>query len=387
VTVNSVSTTGNFAIATNTCGSSINAGASCTVRVHFDPSIPGALTGSLAISDSAPDSPQTVALSGAGILPLGVSPATLSFGTVSVGGSSTTKTVTLTNNESATVSFSFSASGNYSTNSSGTSCGNGLAAGAKCMIAVTFTPTASGAINGAVSITDSSGFSPQLIALSGTGSGEGTPPLTFTPATLSFPAQVLGTTSSARSLSVKNNSASSVTLSSIAASGDFSAAGAGAKPCSAGLNLAAGASCTLGVTFAPALGASGAISGAVVITDNAVVSQQVLDTKGTAALPLTFTPATLSFAGQTVATASAAQTVTLTNNSSSSLSPAISGNGDFAAVPGGTTPCGASLAAHAQCTISVTFIPSAVGTRGGAITVFDLANPSLQTISVSGIGQ
>jgi hypothetical protein len=387
VTVNSVSTTGNFAIATNTCGSSINAGASCTVRVHFDPSIPGALTGSLAISDSAPDSPQTVALSGAGILPLGVSPATLSFGTVSVGGSSTTKTVTLTNNESATVSFSFSASGNYSTNSSGTSCGNGLAAGAKCMIAVTFTPTASGAINGAVSITDSSGFSPQLIALSGTGSGEGTPPLTFTPATLSFPAQVLGTTSSARSLSVKNNSASSVTLSSIAASGDFSAAGAGAKPCSAGLNLAAGASCTLGVTFAPALGASGAISGAVVITDNAVVSQQVLDTKGTAALPLTFTPATLSFAGQTVATASAAQTVTLTNNSSSSLSPAISGNGDFAAVPGGTTPCGASLAAHAQCTISVTFTPSAVGTRGGAITVFDLANPSLQTISVSGIGQ
>jgi hypothetical protein len=387
VTVNSVSTTGNFTIATNTCGSSINAGASCTVRVHFDPSIPGALTGSLAISDSAPDSPQTVTLSGAGILPLGISPTTLSFGTAAVGSSSIPKTATLTNNESTTLSFSFSASGNYSTNSSGTSCGAGLPAGAKCTIAVTFTPTASGAINGAVSITDSSGFSPQLIALSGTGSGGSTPPLTFTPATLSFPAQVVGTTSGAKSLTIKNNSASSLTLSSIAASGDFSAVGAGTKPCSTGLNLAAGASCTLGVTFAPALGASGAVSGAVVITDSAAVTQQILDTKGTAALPLSFTPATLTFAAQTVATTSAAQTVTITNNSSASLSPAISGSGDYAAVPGGAAPCGASLAAHTQCTISVTFTPSAVGIRAGAITVTDLANPSEQTISVSGIGQ
>ncbi len=54
-----------------------------------------------------------------------------------------------------------------------------------------------------------------------------------------------------------------------------------------------------------ALGASGAINGAVVISDTASVGQQILDVKGTAALPLTFTPTSLTFPAQTVATTSA----------------------------------------------------------------------------------
>jgi len=387
VSVNSITVTGNFAIATNTCGASINAGASCTVRVNFTPSIAGSLTGSLAISDSAPDSPQTVALSGAGNLPLSITPATLSFGTVTVGDTTLAKTVTLTNNESGTLSFSFSTSGNYSINSTDTSCGNGLASKAKCNIAVTFTPTANGSINGAVTIADTTGFSPQLIPLSGSGSGGSPAPLTFTPATLTFAAQALGTTSPAKSLTVKNTSTSSVTLSSIATTGDFSAAGAGSKPCSANLQLAANASCTLGVTFAPALGASGAISGAVVITDNAAISQQVLDAKGTAALSLTFAPTALTFAAQTVATTSIAQTVTLTNNLATAVSPTITGSGDYSTSPGGTAPCTSTLAAKAQCTFLVTFTPSAVGTRTAAITVTDSATPSVQTLSAIGTGQ
>jgi hypothetical protein len=387
VSVNSITVTGNFAIATNTCGASINAGASCTVRVNFTPSIAGALTGSLAISDSAPDSPQTVALSGAGNLPLSITPATLSFGTVTVGDTTLAKTVTLTNNESGTLSFSFSASGNYSINSTDTSCGNGLASKAKCNIAVTFTPTANGSISGAVTITDAAGFSPQLIQLSGTGSGGSTAPLTFSPANLSFATQAAGSTSPAKSLTVKNTSTGSVTLSSIATTGDFSAAGAGSKPCSASLQLAANASCTLGVTFAPALGASGAISGAVVLTDNAAISQQVLDAKGTAALPLTFSPATLTFVTQTVATTSTPQTVTLTNNLATAVNPTITGSGDYSASPGGTAPCTSTLAAKTQCTFLVTFTPSAVGTRTASITVTDSATPSVQTLSATGTGQ
>jgi len=176
-------------------------------------------------------------------------------------------------------------------------------------------------------------------------------------------------------------------LTSIATSGDFAAAGSGAKPCAANLNLAASASCTLSVTFSPALGASGSINGAVVVTDNAAISQQILDAKGTAALPLTFTPTTLTFAAQTVGTASAAQTVTLTNNLATSVSPTITSSGDYAAAPGGATPCGSTLAAKAQCTFTVTFTPSAVGTRTAAITLTDSANPSLQTLSVTGTGQ
>jgi hypothetical protein len=211
--------------------------------------------------------------------------------------------------------------------------------------------------------------------------------LSFTPATLSFAAQVAGSASAAQTLTVKNNSASALTLNTLAASGDFSVAGSGTKPCTAGLNLAAGASCTLSVTFSPASGASGTISGAVIISDTATIAQQVVDAKGTAVLPLTFNPAALTFAAQSVATASAAQTVTVTNNLSSAVSPTITGSGDFAEVPGGATPCGATLAAKARCTFTVVFTPSAVGTRAATITVKDAASPSVQTMNVTGTGQ
>jgi hypothetical protein len=186
---------------------------------------------------------------------------------------------------------------------------------------------------------------------------------------------------------VKNVSASTITLSSIASSGEFTAAGSGTTKCIAGLLLNASQSCTLSVTFSPALGANGSISGAVVFTDTASVGQQIFDVKGTAALPLTFAPTSLTFAAQTVATASAAQTVTITNNLSTSVSPVIAGNGDYAAVPGGTTPCTSTLAAKAKCTFTVTFTPSAVGTRASAVTVTDSANPAVQTLTVTGTGQ
>jgi hypothetical protein len=387
VNVNSITASGNFAITSNSCGASMSAGASCTVSVAFTPEVAGALTGSLAISDSAPDSPQTVSLSGTGDLPLTISPATLAFGTETVGSTTAAKVSTLTNNTSSALSFSFAASGGYAISSSGTTCGASLASLAKCNIAVTFTPSANGGIYGAVTIADASGFSPQLIGLSGTGAGGGTAPLTFAPATLSFAAQAVSTSSAAKTVTIKNTSASSVTLTSIATSGDFSATGGATKPCTPNLTLRATAACTMSVTFSPALGASGTISGAIVITDNAAVSQQIVDAKGTATLPLTFAPTSLTFAAQTVATASPAQTVTITSNLATSISPTISGSGDYAAAPGGANPCASTLAANAQCTFTVTFTPSAVGTRAAAITVTDSANPAFQTLSTTGIGQ
>jgi hypothetical protein len=88
-----------------------------------------------------------------------------------------------------------------------------------------------------------------------------------------------------------------------------------------------------------------------------------------------------------VATSSAAQTVTLTNNLSTSVSPAITGSGDYSAVSGGSTPCGSTLAGNAHCTFIVTFTPSGVGTRTATITVTDSAMPAVQVLSASGTGQ
>ena len=227
VNINSIDTTGSFAVLSTTCGTPLNSGASCVVNITFNPSTAGAQTGSLAVNDSAPDSPQTVALSGTGNLPLSISPASLSFGTVTVGHTSAAKTVTLTNNESSSLNLSFNTVGNYAINSPATTCGSSLASKAKCNIGLTFTPTSNGSMNSALAITDTTGFSPQLVALSGTGSGGGTAPLTFTPTSLSFSAQVVGTASAAKALTVKNSSASSVTLTNIATTGGFSAAGSG----------------------------------------------------------------------------------------------------------------------------------------------------------------
>jgi uncharacterized repeat protein (TIGR01451 family) len=96
-------------------------------------------------------------------------------------------------------------------------------------------------------------------------------------------------------------------------------------------------------------------------------------------------PTSLTFNSQTIGTTSAAQTVTLTNGGSVAL--AISGitltgpnSGDFAE----TNTCPASLAVDANCTISVTFTPTAAGTRTAAISIADNATGSPQTVALNG---
>ncbi len=99
---------------------------------------------------------------------------------------------------------------------------------------------------------------------------------------------------------------------------------------------------------------------------------------------VTSSPANLTFAGETVGTASAAQTVTLTNSGTAALSiTAVAASGDFA----DTSACGPSIAAGASCMISVTFTPTAAGTRTGTLTVTDNASSSPQTVALSGGGE
>jgi hypothetical protein len=54
---------------TNTCGSSLAAGATCTINVTFAPTTEGDFTSNVSITDNAKGSPQTVALSGTGVAP------------------------------------------------------------------------------------------------------------------------------------------------------------------------------------------------------------------------------------------------------------------------------------------------------------------------------
>jgi endoglucanase Acf2 len=91
----------------------------------------------------------------------------------------------------------------------------------------------------------------------------------------------------------------------------------------------------------------------------------------------------LTFGNQNVGTTSAAQTVTLTNNGPGTLTiNSIAVTGDFSQ----TNNCGASLAANANCTINVSFKPTASGSRAGTLTVTDNASNGPQTASLSGTG-
>lgn len=62
----SLTTSGPFAISANTCQATLAAGKSCKVSVTFTPTATGSATGTLSVSDNAPNSPQTVSLSGTG---------------------------------------------------------------------------------------------------------------------------------------------------------------------------------------------------------------------------------------------------------------------------------------------------------------------------------
>lgn len=94
-------------------------------------------------------------------------------------------------------------------------------------------------------------------------------------------------------------------------------------------------------------------------------------------------PGMLSFADQPVGTTSAPQNVTLMNSSGSPLSIAgISASTNFAE----TNTCGASLAAMANCQVSVTFTPNSGGTLSGAVVLDDNAPGSPQAVKLYGAG-
>jgi hypothetical protein len=62
----SISVTGDFAVQSTTCGSTLASKQKCVINVTFTPTKTGTRTGQLSVTDSAPNSPQTATLSGTG---------------------------------------------------------------------------------------------------------------------------------------------------------------------------------------------------------------------------------------------------------------------------------------------------------------------------------
>ena len=391
LTITGISLTGTNSTSfaqTNNCGTSVAAGSNCTISVTFKPSATGALSASLLVADNAAASPQTVALTGTGIAPapaVSFSPTSLAFGNQTTNTTSAARPVTLSNTGTAALTItSISLTGTNATNFAQTNnCGTSVAAGANCIINVTFTPSATGARTASLSVADNATGSPQTVVLTGTGVAPA-PAVSFSPTSLTFAAQALNTTSTAKSVTLTNTGTASLTISGYSFTGtngtDFS------QTHTCGTTLAAGASCTISVSFKPT--AAGTRTASLAVADNASGSPQTVALSGTGNGPgATLSPTSLSFGIQRRNRTSAAKTVTLTNTGNATLTiSSYTFTGTNPSNFAQTHTCGSTLAAGTSCTIRVTFTPSASGTRSATLNVATNAAGSPQTVTLTGFG-
>jgi Abnormal spindle-like microcephaly-assoc'd, ASPM-SPD-2-Hydin len=100
-------------------------------------------------------------------------------------------------------------------------------------------------------------------------------------------------------------------------------------------------------------------------------------------------PTSLSFGNQNTGSISAAQSITLTNNGTQPLvisTAAVGGtnSGDF--VKMSDTCSGATVAPNATCSVAISFDPTASGARSATLTITDNAPGGSQTVALSGTG-
>jgi streptogramin lyase len=228
----------------------------------------------------------------------------IAFGKQALATTSAPQTVTLTNTGAVALNVTnISASGDFSQTNN---CVGSVAAGGSCTINLTFTPTAVGSLAGTLTITDNSiglAGSTQTVTLSGTGFEPvvhwpgpillpprppsrpvplqpirglpPTPPVTepisvpapmpapatgLAPSSLTFSAQIVGTRSSAQTVTLANTGNGTLTLTAIATSANFG------QTNNCGGSVPARGSCTINVTFSPT--ATGSLAGTLTITDN-----------------------------------------------------------------------------------------------------------------------
>jgi len=202
------------------------------------------------------------------------------------------------------------------------------------------------------------------------------PAVALSPDSLQYSAQPVGASSNPQTTLLRNMGSSTLSITSIAASGDF------AESDNCGDSVPAAGSCTLSVIFTPSAG--GVRSGSIVLQDDAAASPHTIALEGVGSGPVAaLSPTSVSFSAIAVGTASAPQAVTLSNSGNITLNiSGIQTAGDYSQ----TNNCPATLVSNASCTIIVTFTPTQTGTRNGSLTVSDDSAGSPQSATLTGSG-
>lgn len=376
-TVSSATVTGDYAVSGNTCTSSVAASDTCTILVTFSPTVAGTRTGTLTVKDSSTgNATLTAALTGNGLdTSATLTPTTANFGSIYAGGGlSAAKIFTVTNTSAIAISIkTVAVAGNFTDT---TTCGTNLAAGATCTVSVIFAPLNAGVLSGTLTVTDGSSADPMLTA---TLTGTGLPTTaTLTPATAAYGNVIVGSTSSVQGFIWTNTSAIPLTISKVSTTGNFAVS---ASTCSG--SVPAGGFCVVSVTFTPA--ALGALTGTVTVTSSASANPTLSSTlSGRGVADVQADVSSLDFGNIDIGYTSATQTFNITNYTTAAIAfTGISITGDYAY----TTTCGSTLGALGNCTVAVSFTPTAVGSRPGLITVTtnDTKYPII-TVALAGNG-
>jgi urease beta subunit/alpha-D-ribose 1-methylphosphonate 5-triphosphate synthase subunit PhnH len=376
-----------FRVSGNGCTAAIAANASCTISVTFKPTAVGGRSGTLQIASNADNGVQSISLSGTGTAPLiSVSLTRLAFGDQLLASASPAATVTVTNSGTATlnvgaVSLSGANASDFAVSANG--CSSPVAVAANCTISLTFTPGATGSRVGTLLIASDARNGSQTVSLTGNGIA---PMAAASPGTLTFANQLVNTPSATQNVVVTNTGTALLHMGTAAISGanagDFAIISNG---CSG--SVAVGANCTMSVRFSPS--GTGSRAGTLQIVSDATNGTQTISLSGTGIAPAaSVAPASLTYSSQLVGSSSAAQTITISNTGTAALhvgTVAVSGSnsGDFAVA---NNACGSAVAVGQSCTVTLTFSPTAMGSRSATATISSDAINGAQSVSLSGTG-
>ena len=263
-----------------TCiGATLNLDQSCTVTVHFAPTIDGNKSAVLLISHSGLNSPAMVALFGHGAAvprpAVSLSTTSLTFASQNVGTVSAAQNVIVTNTGNADLNVASATL--IGTNPGDFQLTNGcvlsVAPGGTCSLQVRFAPTASGSRTAQIQLVDDAPTSPQFVSLSGTGVAAS---LSVSPASLSYNNIGVGG-SSTKSVNITNTGTSNLVITSLTISGSTTFTVAN-HTCAAA--ILPGKNCTVNVRFAPNVARS-TFTGTLNIFSNATGSPHFVPLTGT----------------------------------------------------------------------------------------------------------
>jgi hypothetical protein len=393
-------------------------GESCTIIPDFKPTVNGPETATLTVNATqagSPILPIPVTLNATGLSQITLNPTALAFGNVSVGTASPpTLGLTVTNNTANSVTFpnnSDSITGpnaadfKFTADTCSTPAGTPpmvLANSGICSVNVMFTPGGSGTRTATLNLgTGGTSPLPMAVPLSGTGTA---PVVSLNPTSLSFGNQQVQTTSTALPITITNAGTDTLNLTKYAFTGtanqDYAVDTTSTCVFPNG-SLAPGANCVLSIDFTPA--ALGSRPASITISDNnngASNSTQTIPLSGTGTASGTPTaslnPTSLTFASQNVGTTSGSQAITVTNTGGANLVLGTTPTGLSGANPGdflvtSNTSCTAGLliAPNGTCVVSISFTPTAAGTRTATLTITDNSGGTAgatQTAPLTGTG-